>query len=343
MPSAPDTHAARRGGSGDAVATARPDILDRNGEMLATDVMTPSLFAEPRRIIDADEASELLTAVHARSRSTPTCANVSHRSAASSGSSARFPPSSSTRCTASAFPAFGFLTENKRVYPNGPEVSHVIGHVNVDNQGIAGIEKWLDGRGLADLHRAGFASDRQQEPVELSLDLRVQHAMRDELIAARDKFKAKAAAGIITDVRTGEIIVDGVDPRLRPQQSARGARSDAHQPADHRRLRDGLDLQGADHRHGTRFRQGHAQLDVRCAPAAALRQVQHSRLSRAEPRAERAGNLHLFLEHRRRARRAAARRRGATRRSCASSASSTGCVPNCRKAPSRSCPSAGAS
>src|SRR6185369_13718180 len=59
----PDTHVARRGGSGDAVATSRPDILDRRGEVLATDVMTPSLFAEPKRIIDSDEAAELLTAV----------------------------------------------------------------------------------------------------------------------------------------------------------------------------------------------------------------------------------------------------------------------------------------
>ena len=50
-----DAHMVRRGGSTDAVATARPDILDRNGEMLATDLKTPSLFAEPRRIIDADE------------------------------------------------------------------------------------------------------------------------------------------------------------------------------------------------------------------------------------------------------------------------------------------------
>ena len=58
-----DTHMARRGGSTDAVATARPDILDRNGEILATDLKTPSLFAEPRRIIDPDEATELLAGV----------------------------------------------------------------------------------------------------------------------------------------------------------------------------------------------------------------------------------------------------------------------------------------
>src|SRR5437870_10511748 len=56
-----DSHGARRTASQDAIATARPDIVDRNGEVLATDVKAPSLFAEPRRIIDKDEAVELLT------------------------------------------------------------------------------------------------------------------------------------------------------------------------------------------------------------------------------------------------------------------------------------------
>src|SRR5690606_29418510 len=117
-------------------------------------------------------------------------------------------------------PGIGFLAENKRVYPNGPEVSHVIGHVNIDNQGIAGIEKWLDSRGLADLHRLGFATDRQQKPVELALDLRVQHALRAELLAAKDRYRAIAASGLVTDVRTGEILAmvslpdyDPNDPR----------------------------------------------------------------------------------------------------------------------------------
>jgi cell division protein FtsI (penicillin-binding protein 3) len=103
-------------------------------------------------------------------------------------------------------PGVGFLNENKRVYPNSAEVSHLIGHVNIDNQGIAGIEKWLDGRGLQALHLAGFATDRLQTPVELAVDLRVQHAVRDELIAAATKFKVKAAAGLVVDVNTGEII-----------------------------------------------------------------------------------------------------------------------------------------
>ena len=68
-------------------------------------------------------------------------------------------------------PGIGFRAENKRVYPHAAAVSHVIGHVNIDNQGIAGIEKWLDKSGLADLHSLGFANDRQQKPVELAVDL----------------------------------------------------------------------------------------------------------------------------------------------------------------------------
>jgi len=57
-----DSHGGRRTAALDAIATARPDIVDRNGEILATDIKTPSLFGEPRRIIDKDEAIELLTA-----------------------------------------------------------------------------------------------------------------------------------------------------------------------------------------------------------------------------------------------------------------------------------------
>jgi cell division protein FtsI (penicillin-binding protein 3) len=202
---APEGHGARRAVVQDAVATARPDILDRNGQILATDVRTPSLFGEPHRIIDVDEASELLTAV----MTDADAGELRERLA----SKRRFvwlkreiTPQQRQQIYRLGLPGIGFLPENKRVYPNGAEVSHLIGHVNIDNQGIAGIEKWLDGRGLADLHMAGLATDRLQKPVELAVDLRVQHAMRDELLAARDKFKALAVAGLLTDVRTGEVV-----------------------------------------------------------------------------------------------------------------------------------------
>src|SRR5215471_13319399 len=196
---------ARRTVAQDAVATARPDILDRNGQVLATDVKTPSLFAEPRKLIDIDDAVERLTAQLPDLDAT----EVRERLSSKRGFvwlKREITPEQQRRIHKEGIPDVGFLTKNKRVYPNGAVVSHEIGHVNIDNQGIAGIEKWLDGQGLAALHMAGLATDRLQKPIELALDLRVQFALRDELMKARDKFSAKAAAGIIADVNTGEIV-----------------------------------------------------------------------------------------------------------------------------------------
>ena len=212
---ASEGHGARRTVAQDAVATARPDILDRNGQILATDVKTPSLFAEPRKLVDVDEAEELLTAV---------LPDVDRNELRERLSSKRGFVWLKREITAKqrqeihhlGIPGVGFLTENKRVYPNGPVVSHELGHVNVDNQGIAGMEKWLDGQGLAALHLAGLATDRLQRPVNLALDLRVQFALRDELVKAREKFKAKAAAGVILNVNTGEVTALASEPDYDP-------------------------------------------------------------------------------------------------------------------------------
>jgi cell division protein FtsI (penicillin-binding protein 3) len=215
LPLAADSRVAHHGGTGDAIATARPDILDRNGEVLATDVRVPSLYGEPRRIIDVDEAVELLTA---------DLPDLDPGEARERLSSRRgfvwlkrdITPEQQREIYRQGLPGIGFLNENKRTYPNGAEVSHLIGHVNIDNQGIAGMEKWLDGHGLAALHMAGLATDRLQNPVELAVDLRVQHALRAELVAARAKFKAIAAAGIVLNVRSGEVVAMVSEPDYDP-------------------------------------------------------------------------------------------------------------------------------
>jgi len=208
-------HGAHRTVSQDAVATARPDILDRKGRILATDVKAPSLYAEPRKLIDADEAEELLTATMPDLESK----ELRERLTSKRGFvwlKREITPKQEQEIHRLGIPGIGFLSENKRVYPNGPTVSQVIGLVNIDNQGIAGMEKWLDGQGLAALHMAGLASDRLQRPVQLSLDLRAQYALRDELAKAREKFKAKASAGVILNVNTGEIVALVSEPDYDP-------------------------------------------------------------------------------------------------------------------------------
>jgi len=199
----------------DAVATARPDITDRNGEILATDVRVPSLYAEPRRIIDVDEAVELLTAALPDLDPTELRARLSSKRGFV-WLKRDITPEQEKEIYRQGLPGIGFLKENKRDYPNGPEVSHLIGHVNIDNQGIAGMEKWLDSHGLAALHMAGLATDRLQNPVVLAADLRVQHALRDELVQARDHFHAIAAAGVVLNVNTGEIVAMVSEPDYDP-------------------------------------------------------------------------------------------------------------------------------
>jgi cell division protein FtsI (penicillin-binding protein 3) len=229
-----DGPSARRSAAQDRIATARPDIVDRNGEVLATDVKAPSLFGEPRRIIDKDEAIELLTATlpdldtgEVRDRLSSRKGFVWLRREIS--------PKQQQEIHRLGIPGIGFLRENKRVYPTGNEVAHLIGLVNVDNQGIAGMEKWLDSNGLADLHRAGFATDRLQQPIELSVDLRVEHALRDELLKAKEKFHAKAVSGLVSNVRTGEIVAMVSVPDFDPNNP-----KEAHDPDRINRLTTGV-------------------------------------------------------------------------------------------------------
>lgn len=190
----------------EASSRARPAIVDRNGDILAADVMIDSVFAEPRNIVDKDEAVELLTAV------LPDLDAKDLRDKL--GSRRGFvwikrgvTPKERTEVFRLGLPGVGFLPEHKRVYPNGPIAAHVLGFTNVDNIGIAGIEKYIDTLGFAELSSAGFKVQSEDlKPIKLSLDLKATHAVRDELIKGIEIYKAKAAAAAIMDVNTGEII-----------------------------------------------------------------------------------------------------------------------------------------
>ena len=215
----PDPQSIRRAAA-DALSGARPDILDRNGEVLATDVKVMSVFAEPRRIIDKDEATELLTAVlpdvNAR--------ELRDRLASRKGFvwvKRGITPKQQQEVYHLGLPGVGFLPENKRVYPNGPIAAHVLGFANLDNVGIAGIEKYIDGQGLADLHNAGFnLTPDGLKPIQLSLDLRLTHGLRDEVAKGIEKYRAKAGAGAILDVNTGEVIALASLPDYDPNNPA---------------------------------------------------------------------------------------------------------------------------
>ncbi|WP_421857805.1 peptidoglycan D,D-transpeptidase FtsI family protein [Oricola sp.] len=184
---------------------ARPDIVDRHGNVLATDIRVASLFGEPRRIVDADEAVEALTSV------LPDVDYKSWHRKLTSGAGfvwlrRELTPGQQAKVMALGIPGIGFRTETRRFYPGGPVASHVLGLVNIDNAGIAGLEKYVDDQGLGTLQDLGLDVQTDLAPVRLSIDGRIQHVVRDVLVDGMQRYQAIAAGGVVLNARTGEVV-----------------------------------------------------------------------------------------------------------------------------------------
>jgi cell division protein FtsI (penicillin-binding protein 3) len=202
-------------GPAGAVLASRPDILDRNGEVLATDIKTASLYAEPRKIIDPDEAFELLSTVLPDLNFEQTYSRLKSN-AGFAWLKRGLTPQQKSQIMALGIPGIGFRTEKSRFYPGGPTASHILGLVNIDNQGIAGMEKYIDEQGLSDLRDVGLADSRSLEPVRLSIDLRVQHVVRDVVVNAMQRYRAIAAGAVVLNVNTGEVLAMASAPDFDP-------------------------------------------------------------------------------------------------------------------------------
>lgn len=208
-----------------AITARRPDLVDRNGVTLATDINTASLYAEPRRIVDADEAIELL------STALPDIDidGVYRQLTSNAGFvwiERELTPAKQNRIMALGIPGIGFKRETRRFYPKGAIASHIVGHVDIDNAGIAGIEKYIDDRGLRDLREAGLASDQAMQPVRLAVDLRVQHFVRDELQKALLRYSAVAAGAVVLNANTGEVLALASVPDYDPNTPVDALKSD---------------------------------------------------------------------------------------------------------------------
>jgi cell division protein FtsI (penicillin-binding protein 3) len=206
----------------DRLMASRPDILDRNGEILATDIRTVSLFAEPHKIVDPDEAVERLSTVLKDLDVKDTYRKLS--------SNSRFQwlrrqltPKQQSQILALGIPGIGFRPEKRRFYPGGPTASHIVGFVNIDNRGMAGMERYIDNQGMADLRALGMTSDAPLEPVRLSIDIRVQNILRDTLVESVQKYGAIGAGAVVLDVHTGEVVAMASVPDFDPNRPTEGA------------------------------------------------------------------------------------------------------------------------
>jgi len=208
---------------------SRPDILDRNGELLATDVRTVSLFSEPHKIVDPDEAVELLAGVLPNLDRKATYRKLTGNSHFQ-WLQRQLTPKQQNEILQLGIPGIGFRPAKRRFYPSGEAAAHIVGYVNIDNRGVTGMEKYLDNQGLADLAAIGMTSTSTLEPVRLSIDLRVQNILHDEIKRGMTDFDSIAAGGVVLDVHTGEVLamesVPDFDPNNPGETIDRKTKSD---------------------------------------------------------------------------------------------------------------------
>ena len=176
----------------------RADIVDRNGELLARDLPVHDLYAQPGVFWNREQAaSELAAATGASVARLRRIFSSKHHYVLVARQLA---PDAQDKVMRLGLPGLEFVRSYKRYYPKGYAAAQVIGATDQDGNGLTGLELGLGSRLRAP------ADGTPPKPVQLSLDMRVQYALAQELENARQEFSAKAAGGIVMNVDTGEVL-----------------------------------------------------------------------------------------------------------------------------------------
>ena len=172
----------------------RANITDRNGVVVATNLPTVNLFANPKKVSNAEEIAKRLAEVFDDISYEDFFIKLTRKSSFVY-LKRNISPQQQARVNALGYPELEFQKSEIRVYPQKDLLAHVLGNTDIDNLGIAGLEKSLNER-----------LSTSTKDLQLTIDLGVQYAVRDELVKAKEKFKAERATAILMDINTSEII-----------------------------------------------------------------------------------------------------------------------------------------
>ncbi|HVI50858.1 MAG TPA: penicillin-binding protein 2 [Candidatus Sulfotelmatobacter sp.] len=187
---APRAHAPKQA----EMTVERADVVDRNGVLLATSLPTSSLYAHPKEIQNPADAARRIVSILTDANQAEIQAKLqSERSFIYLRRN--LTPRQEYDLNALGIPGLYFEKGEKRIYPQGEVAAHAVGLTDLDNKGIAGIEKTFE----KDLKG-------RREPLQLSLDIRVQTIMRNELAKTVADFHAIGGMGMVMDVKTGELL-----------------------------------------------------------------------------------------------------------------------------------------
>ncbi len=197
--------------SAEVPVASRADIQDRNGTILATSLPTMTLTADSRKILDPEEAVKKLGALLPDLDKKKLLDELKD-SKRFVMIRRRLVPRLVFEINRLGIGGLEFVPDESRIYPSGEVVAHVVGYTDIDNKGIAGLEKGLNER-----------LEGSPEPIQTSLDIRLQTILHRELKEAMREFQALGAAGLIMDVHTGEILSLVSLPDFDPQTAGKAS------------------------------------------------------------------------------------------------------------------------
>ena len=186
----PTQRVAARGGS---IQSERADIVDRNGVVFATSVPVMSAFVNPHLLIDtADAARKIVSAL-------PEIKYEEIKEKLDGDKSfiwikRGLSPREHFLVNRLGIPGLEFQAEERRIYPQGTTGARIVGYDSIDDAGLAGVERYFDQR------------LQSGEAVQLSIDLRLQRMVEEELVKAVKKFSAIGATAVVMDVTNGEVL-----------------------------------------------------------------------------------------------------------------------------------------
>lgn len=208
------------------ITSARADITDRKGRVLATNLETQALYAHPHDMVDIPRAAKELARIFPDLDPVQLEARLSKPGRKFVWLRKTISPEEVQAVHDIGDPGLLFATRDMRLYPNGRLAAHVLGGASYGDEGVhaaevigvAGVEKALDDR-MRDPDRVG-------EPVQLSIDLTIQSAARKVLEGGMNILKAKGASAVVMDVTNGEILslvsLPDFDPNRRPRPLTEG-------------------------------------------------------------------------------------------------------------------------
>ncbi|MBE1723537.1 penicillin-binding protein 2 [Parasaccharibacter sp. TMW2.1882] len=172
----------------------RASIVDRNGQPLALSLPVVQVYANPMEIIEPEDVARSLHTILPNLNMAETIRRLKQKKQFVY-LARNIAPTDELAINNLGIPGIYFENGEQRHYPLGNVAAQILGSVDIDNHGIAGVEKFFNQRLLGD-----------HAPLRLSIDARVQAAVRDELNDAKLRFRAIGASAILMDVHTGEIL-----------------------------------------------------------------------------------------------------------------------------------------